>query len=292
MNAHDQWALYLDPDTHPDVRAEIGSDLGEQETDALDRVGGILADEAAWGEPSAGLREQLLAQARAEKEAPSGGLGSPDHVTADRPPADSPLDELAERRARRRRTGWIGGGLAAAAAAVVAFLLVASPLDDADDGNFTTYEVAGTALTPDLNATVDVEPQAAGVAITLNIEGLPPAEEGTYYAAWLMPDGAMDSDAMPGDDADAMADDDDAMADDSMAGNDADAMAEDAMGDMADMTMVGIGSFHWREGGIPIELWSGVDTDRFPIFIVTLQNEDDPPIASDIIVMTGRLTGG
>ena len=54
--------------------------------------------------------------------------------------------------------------------------------------------------------------------------------------------------------------------------------------------MVGIGSFHWRGGGIPIELWSGVDTDRYPIMIVTLQNEDEPPLASDRVVMTARLT--
>lgn len=249
MNAQDQWALYLDPDTHPDVRAEIASDLGDSETGALDRVGEILADEAAWGEPSAGLREQLLSRARAEQEAAAAGDGGGgDMSPATGEPVGGSIDELADRRSRRRRAGWLGGGLVAAAAAVVALLLLASPLDDT---NVTTYEVAGTPLTPDLDATVDVLPLPAGVAITLNIRGLPPAEEGTYYAAWLMPDTAM-----------------------------------------ADGPMVGIGSFHWRKGGIPIELWSGVDTERFPIFMVTLQDEDDPPIASDVVVMTGRLTAG
>ena len=174
-------------------------------------------------------------------------------------------DELAARRARRRRIGLVGGGAVAAAAAVAAFLFAVRPADTVD---VTTYELAATPLTPDLDATVDVVPLPAGVAITLNIKGLPPAEEGTYYAAWLMPDMAM-ADGEMSDDGGAMADE----------------------ASMADAPMVPAGSFHWREGGIPIELWSGVDTDRFPNFMVTLQDEDDPPIASDIVVMTGRLTG-
>ena len=281
MNARDQWALYLDPETHPDVRAEIGSDLAEHEIAALDRVGGILADEAVWGEPSPGVRQQLLAKARAERDSVDLVDGGGSSSVADGPQGsvqstDSGLatpgfeDELASRRARRRRTGWIGGGLVAAAAAVLAFLFVADPLDQ--NGNITTYEVAGTALAPDLDATVDVEPQAAGVAITLQIIGLAPAEEGTYYAAWLMPDMAMGDGSMG-------------------EGSTAESDAVEDTESIYDVPRVGIGSFHWRGGGIPIELWSGVDTDRFPVFMVTVQNEDDPPVASDAIVMTGRLSG-
>lgn len=245
MTANDDWASYLDPETAPESRSELSARLGPDEEAALERIGGLLADEAVWGEPSPGLRDSLLAQARSEQE-----LGE----DAPSAPTREPVDEPAGRRSRRR-LGMVGGGLVAAAAAIAVLLFAARPTDDAD---VTTYELAATDLTPGLDATVDVRPLPAGVALTLHITGLPPAEEGTYYAAWLMPDMG-------------------------------------AMGDgegMDDRSMVGVGSFHWREGGTPIGLWSGVDTDRFPRFMVTLQDEDAPPLASDLVVMTGRLTGG
>lgn len=227
MTENDDWASYLDPETAPESRSELAARLGPDEEAALQRIGRVLADEAVWGEPSPGLRDGLLARARSE---PAG-------------------------RRSRRRLGMVGGGLVAAAAAIAVLLFAVRPTDDVE---FTTYELAATDLTPGLDATVDVRPLPAGVALTLRITGLPPAEEGTYYAAWLMPEmGAM------GDG-----------------------------GGMDDRSMVGVGSFHWREGGTPIGLWSGVDTDRFPMFMVTLQDEDAPPLASDIVVMTGRLTGG
>lgn len=250
MNAPDQWASYLDPDTPAQARAEIAAELDERDVVALDGIRRILADEAVWGEPSTGLRERLLATAGVDTE------------HGEDPPSAPPrgrVDELAERRSRRR-LGLLGGGLVAAAAAVALLLFAAGPADD--DPDITTFELAATERNPDLEATIDVRPLPAGVALTLHIEGLPPAEDGTYYAAWLMPaTDAMDDDEAPSDEA-------------------------------GDQPMVGVGSFHWREGGMPIGLWSGVDTDRYPMFIVTLQDEDAPPIASDVVVMTGSLTGG
>ena len=277
MNAHDEWASYLDPETSPERRSELAGAIGDHEAAALDRVAGLLSDEAVWGEPSGEIRSRLLDQVAAERQA-SVDLAGPDSgIGSDSPgPGD---DELSRRRDRRNRGFWMGGGLLTAAAAIVIAVLALGPLSDRAE--FETYEVAGTALTPDLAATVDVEPRAAGVAITLHIKGLPPAGDGEYYAAWVMPEmSAMADDSMA----------DDATADDSMA--DDDAMADDSMADdsMADAPMVGIGSFHWREGGIPIELWSGVDTDRYPIMIVTLQEETEPPLASDEVVMTARLS--
>lgn len=251
MNAPDEWALYLDPNSDPDERAEIRSDLDEGETSALDRVGAILADEALWGGPSAGLRDELLGRVRTQSDA----SGDDPSLAITPGSTDKPT-----RRRSGRRLGMVGGGLVAAAAAIAAVLFATRP---ADDPEVTTYELAATELTPDLVASVDVKPLPAGVAIVLHIEGLPPAEEGTYYAAWLMPAAA-----------EAMADGD----------------APDE--ELGDRPMVGVGSFHWREGGVPVGLWSGVDTDRFPIFIVTVQEEDAPPIASDVVVMTGRLTDG
>lgn len=52
--------------------------------------------------------------------------------------------------------------------------------------------------------------------------------------------------------------------------------------------VVPVGSFHWRKGGIPIELWSGVTSDRYPELFVTLQTEGAGPGPSDRVVMQGR----
>jgi hypothetical protein len=52
---------------------------------------------------------------------------------------------------------------------------------------------------------------------------------------------------------------------------------------------VPVGSFHWRRGGIPIELWSGVDTHEYPNFEITLQRDDQPPAPSGAVVLRGSL---
>jgi hypothetical protein len=45
--------------------------------------------------------------------------------------------------------------------------------------------MTGTALAPKAVATAQLDPKPAGLAIHLQIKGLPPAPEGRYYAAWL-----------------------------------------------------------------------------------------------------------
>jgi hypothetical protein len=55
--------------------------------------------------------------------------------------------------------------------------------------------------------------------------------------------------------------------------------------------VVPVGSFHWRVGGMPISLWSGVLPDRYPELFVTLQAEGDPPAPSADVVLSGSATG-
>jgi hypothetical protein len=52
--------------------------------------------------------------------------------------------------------------------------------------------------------------------------------------------------------------------------------------------VVPVGTFHWRKGGIPIDLWSGVTADRYPELFVTLQREGAAPTPSDQVVLDGR----
>jgi Anti-sigma-K factor rskA len=52
--------------------------------------------------------------------------------------------------------------------------------------------------------------------------------------------------------------------------------------------VVPVGTFHWHKGGIPIDLWSGVGTDRYPELFVTLQREGAAPSPSDQLVLDGH----
>jgi hypothetical protein len=52
---------------------------------------------------------------------------------------------------------------------------------------------------------------------------------------------------------------------------------------------VPVGSFHWRKGGEPIDLWSGVEAARYPTFFITRQREGAPPTPSDVTVLTGTV---
>lgn len=262
MSTEDRWASHLDPELLTgDTPGEIdgmafdpSGPLSADEAAALDRIGAVLADESVWDGPSPDLRAGLLAQASAEAASGPGPTDAPSLEDRAAETGDvAGVVSLDQRRAaRNRRIGWIGSGLVAAAAAVALVLVAVQDTDDR--GQFTTFEVAGTDLTPDLAATVDIEPRVAGVAITLHIKGLGPAGDGRYYAGWLVDEAGMTDGVVTG-------------------------------------NAVGVGSFHWRQGGIPIELWSGVDTERYPILVVTLQDEGQPPLPSDVVVMTARVDG-
>jgi hypothetical protein len=52
---------------------------------------------------------------------------------------------------------------------------------------------------------------------------------------------------------------------------------------------VPLGSFHQRQTGKPVTLWSGVDPTEYPDFTVTLQAEGDPPAPSRQVVLTATL---
>jgi hypothetical protein len=54
--------------------------------------------------------------------------------------------------------------------------------------------------------------------------------------------------------------------------------------------VVPVGSFHWRRGASPVDLWSGVEVDRYPELLVTLQREGGPATPSEQVVLTGRIS--
>jgi hypothetical protein len=145
----------------------------EPTRDTATRFRDLLADDAVWAEPSPTGGEDLLAAIQAE----SGGT-APAESPAPRPRVPS--------RGRSRRLVLVAAAAGIVAVAGVVGILVRS----ADDGAGQDFAVAGTELAPDASGVATVEETGSGVAIELDVSGLPPAEPGTYYQAWVKgPDG-------------------------------------------------------------------------------------------------------
>lgn len=53
---------------------------------------------------------------------------------------------------------------------------------------------------------------------------------------------------------------------------------------------VSVGTFHWRRGGRPIELWSGVLLEDYPDLTITLEPETDDPLSSGQVFLRGSYT--
>ena len=164
----DEFADFLD-----DGRRHAAGQGDESTRDTAVRFRNLLADDAVWAEPSPTGVDDLLAAIEAE----AGGRVAAAARTA-RPPAPS--------RARGRRLILV----AAAAAIVVLAGVVGILVRAADDDAGQDFAVAGSELAPEASAVATVEETGSGVAIELDVSGLPPAEPGTYYQAWVKgPDG-------------------------------------------------------------------------------------------------------
>jgi hypothetical protein len=126
--------------------------------DAARRLRDLLADPDGWAEPPAGLLGQILAGVDSER---SRGLAAA-------PP-----------RPRMRRTVRAGAVALLAAAAVVISLVVTRGPATSD------VVLAGTRLAPAASATAKLHATPSGLAIELDVSGLPPSPPGSYYQAWM-----------------------------------------------------------------------------------------------------------
>ena len=141
-------------------------------------VARLLDDPAVWAEASADLRERTLAAATgAANDAGAGRGEAPGGERAPERPNVVPLR-------RRRHRGRV---LLAAAAAVVLGLVVAGALQlRGGAAGGTTVALAGTAGAPGATATARLRDEPAGVSVTFEVHGLPPAPHGTFYEVWLV----------------------------------------------------------------------------------------------------------
>jgi hypothetical protein len=162
----------------------------------------LLDNPAVWAEVTPGLKERVLAEAL-------GGEAADDHDEPEHEPehepemptdlrsrilaeATGPRHAATQQRPPARRQGpplWQRPVLLAAAAAVLVGATIGGTLvatrDDAPPAG-TEVALAGTENMPDASATVDLRNEPSGIAVTLNVSGLPPAPDGTFYEAWLV----------------------------------------------------------------------------------------------------------
>jgi hypothetical protein len=164
MNDEERYANYLEDETLDDsldgaARAE------------LDELRRLLASPSTWDEPPPDLAAGIVADIQAEASA------NPTEVSTV-PPTPA-----------RRRSTWTRPfvTLAAAAAAIlvvaVGVVLVTS---DGDDGE--SFALGATEVIPAASGNASVESTGSGLAISLTIDGLPPAQTGTFYQAWMRGD--------------------------------------------------------------------------------------------------------
>lgn len=169
------------------------SDLDAPTQAELDALARILGDAVVWDEPDPMVEDRVIAAivgeaAEAARPGPT-ALPSPG-PSADRPAPGGPAPEGPTGKVidARHRFGR-GGLILSAAAAVVVVVAIGFALlrsSEPNAGNGELVALAPTDLAPaNAEAEADIVAQPGGTQIALDVDGLPPAPEGSYYEAWL-----------------------------------------------------------------------------------------------------------
>jgi hypothetical protein len=140
-----------------------GSSDAPRDHQRLDLIRVVLADEATWAEPPPQVVDGLLAAIGSETVAPEPGLGL------------------------TRRPAWpaVVAGVGTVAAVVALVLSTVSVLDSEEE---TVVAMTGTELEPSAVGTAAVRPSGSGWWVRLELNGLPPAPEDSYYEGWVWSD--------------------------------------------------------------------------------------------------------
>ena len=215
MNDEERYADYLEGGT-------LDGTLDEGARAELDELRRLFASPNTWNEPPPGLADDIVA-----------GIRAAGAVT----PEPAPVRRAPRRRAPTRMI------LGAAAAVLVLVIALGAVLVTRGGTDGEAFSLAATEVIPGASGRASVESTGSGLSISLTVDGLPPAEPGTFYQAWMRGDGGS----------------------------------------------VPIGTFHAREGGGPIELWSGVDVADYPTMTVTIQQEGAGPESSGVVVLRGQI---
>lgn len=186
-----------------DVRP--GTDPSSRE---LAELAALLADRSVWAEPSPEVEDRLFGQIARERAQRPGATGELTREPVATPPVPAPPPGTARsdadvvpltgtrgnrshvRRAPSDSRGsrWRRVGVSLAAAAVVGMASVGVQevrhrqlLPD------RSVVLAGGDFAPGSSAVARIDHRDNGLRIVLEVTGLPPAPEGTFYAGWLVP---------------------------------------------------------------------------------------------------------
>lgn len=199
----------------------------------------ILADPDMWEPVAAGDEAAILAaigDLRADRASGSTDVAEPvDVIHQAQPVSDANVVPL------RRR--WIAPFIAGAAAAALTFGAI-SVLSDDDARVGSEVALAGTELAPAASGSVEVVGTPNGTVLLLDVSGLPPAADGTYYEAWLRQDAEVGVSA-------------------------------------GTFHLRGAGA---AGSSAQIELWAGVSIDDYPLFTVTIQEEADSESSGRVVL--------
>ncbi len=143
----------------------------------LAAIAELLASEALWAEADPRLEDTILAQIAAESSWSPGQSG--DAATESGVDLDDNVVPL-----RRRSRQWIIVGIAAVAVFFAALGFAVGQLDSPSSDDFE-IAMAGTDLAPTATATAAIKATGLGLRIRLDISGLEPAPNGSYYQAWI-----------------------------------------------------------------------------------------------------------
>lgn len=155
-----------------------GADAADTATaDAARRLRVLLASPDLWSEPPGGLLDQITASIGRERTVLAGP--PPAAVTWTAASVANTARKDGRRRAWvRRPAGAAVAALLAAAAVVIGIVVTRGPVT-------TDVALAGTRLAPAASAVAKLHATPSGLAIELDVAGLPPSPPGSYYQAWM-----------------------------------------------------------------------------------------------------------
>ena len=144
----------------------------------------LLADPALWAEPDPDLEDLIVREITTE----AGKTSAVGPVDADVRNTQSNVVPLPDRSSPSGRSRLARSVIPFAIGIAAGLILAVSALTlrTADDG--IELVLAGTDLAPQASASALIEQGPLGVRIKLDVSGLPPSPDGTYYQAWVRKD--------------------------------------------------------------------------------------------------------
>ena len=156
----------------------FGDEPDDQELTALSA---LLAEPALWEPDDADTEDAIVALISAEM-----GSSAPTSVPVETREGNGNGADVVPISSARRWMGSLTAGMAAAVALIAIYALGTALLDSDDSGpEGIEFALDATELAPDSQATALIADTPQGTKILLDVSGLPPADDGTYYEAWL-----------------------------------------------------------------------------------------------------------